>query len=245
MDEPTIESSADLSAVELDPAVLRDLWIVVPAYNEEGKIGEVVGELKRLYPNIVVVDDGSADETRARAREAGAVVLRHPINRGQGAALQTGLQYGLLKGAKYLVTFDADGQHPVDALPRLLSPIFSGHAEIVLGSRFLQDATGVPRPRRLVLGAAVLFTRLFSGVRLTDAHNGLRAFSREAAGMIDIQLDRMAHASEIIDQIRMSGLAFTEVPVQIHYTEYSRAKGQSASAAVRIVFDYFVGRLFR
>jgi glycosyltransferase involved in cell wall biosynthesis len=240
-----MESSADLSAIEPDPAVLRDLWIVVPAFNEEGKIGEVVGELKRLYPNVVVVDDGSADETRARALEAGAVVLRHPINRGQGAALQTGLQYGLLKEAKYLVTFDADGQHPVDALPRLLSPILSGQAEIVLGSRFLQDAGGVPWTRRLLLGAAVLFTRLFSGVRLTDAHNGLRAFSRKAAGMIDIQLDRMAHASEIIDQIRRSGLVFTEVPVRIHYTEYSRAKGQSASAAVRIVFDYFVGRLFR
>ncbi len=245
MVEVKTESDTRSHPGQLDPVVLRDLWIVIPAYNEEAKIGEVVGELKQSYPNVVVVDDGSADATGARALSAGAAVLRHPLNRGQGAALQTGLRYALLRGARYLVTFDADGQHPVDALPRLLGPILSGEAEIALGSRFLRDAGEVPPSRRLLLGGAVLFTRLFSGVRLTDAHNGLRAFSRRAASGIDIQLDRMAHASELIDQIRSSGLAFTEVPVAIRYTEYSKAKGQSASAAIRIVLDYLLGRVLR
>jgi len=228
---------------DLGPSVMRDLWIVVPAFNEEKKIGDVVREIRRQCPNVVVVDDGSEDWTLQRALEAGATVLRHSINRGQGAALQTGLKYALLGGARYLVTFDADGQHPIDALPRLLSPILDGKAEIVLGSRFLRDAGQVPQARRALLGGAVLFTRVFSRVKLTDAHNGLRAFSRRAAGMIDIQLDRMAHASEIIDQVRASGLPYTEVPVQIRYTEYSRAKGQRASGAIRIVIDYFLGRL--
>jgi len=245
MAEAKTESDTGSHPGQLDPAVLRDLWIVIPAFNEQGKIGEVVAELRERYANVVVVDDGSSDATGARALRAGAVVLRHSLNRGQGAALQTGLRYGLLRGARYLVTFDADGQHPVETLPRLLLPVLKGEAEIALGSRFLPGAGGIPRSRRLLLGGAVVFTRLFSGVRLTDAHNGLRAFSRRAAAGIDIQLDRMAHASELIDQIWKSGLAFTEVPVEVRYTEYSRAKGQRASAAIRIVFEYLVGRVLR
>jgi len=245
MVEAKTELDAGSHPGQLDATVLRDLWIVIPAFNEETKIGEVVGELRQGFPNLVVVDDGSSDATGARALRSGAVVLRHPLNRGQGAALQTGLRYALLRGARYLVTFDADGQHPAEALPRLLWPILSGEAEIALGSRFLHDAGAVPPSRRLLLGGAVLFTRLFSGLRLTDAHNGFRAFSRRAAAVIDIQLDRMAHASELIDQIRASGLAFTEVPVAVAYTEYSKAKGQSASAAIRVVFDYLLGRVLR
>lgn len=222
----------------------EDVYILLPAFNEGSAIGEVVAGLLPRFPRVVVVDDGSLDDTAERALAAGAVVLRHPLNRGQGAALQTAIEYALAAGAACLVTFDSDGQHRPEDLPRLLEPIAAGRADVVLGSRFLGDPGAIPRGRRWLLRAAVLFTRWTSGTRLTDTHNGLRAFSRRAAERVDIRLDRMAHASELIDQIRRSGLGWEEVPVTVRYTDYSRRKGQRAGHAVRIVLDYLLGRVF-
>jgi polyprenyl-phospho-N-acetylgalactosaminyl synthase len=231
--------------IELADSVRRTLFVVIAAYNEAAVIERVVRELRAEYPNVVVVDDGSSDETARNARSGGAIVLCHLLNRGQGAALQTGISFALQRGAELVVTFDADGQHRVQDVAALAAPIASGDVEICLGSRFLFDADAVPLRRRILLAAAIVFTRLTSGLRLSDAHNGLRAFSRRAAACIDIQLDRMAHASELIDQIRTSGLSYREVPVRIHYTDYSLAKGQRSSAALRVAWDYLIGRLLR
>jgi glycosyltransferase involved in cell wall biosynthesis len=214
------------------------IWIVIAAYNEGRVIAEVVRPLVNEGCTVVVVDDGSRDDTAACARAAGARILRHAINRGQGAALQSGLRYALEHGASILVTFDADGQHSADDVPRLIGPILDGHAEIVLGSRFLGNAAAVPAARRFLLRSAVAFTGIVSGVKLTDAHNGLRALSRRAAAQIDLRLDRMAHASEIVDQIAQTRLPVVEVPVDIRYTPYSLDKGQRASNAARIVWEY-------
>jgi len=164
---------------------------------------------------------------------------------GQGAALQTGITYALTKGAEYVVTFDADGQHEASDIEAMLAPIVSGECEVTLGSRFLGEAVNLPATRRFLLQGAILFGAAMSGVSLTDAHNGFRAFSRRAAEKLDITLDRMAHASEIIDQIKRSKLTYKEVPVRIQYTAYSLAKGQSSRRAVKIVFDYLIGRLLR
>ena len=222
-----------------------DVWVVIPAFNEAAAIGSVIADLRPFAGNIVVVDDGSKDGTADAAHEAGAVVLRHVINRGQGAALQTGIEYALRRGASAIVTFDSDGQHSAADVPTLLAPLREGRADIVLGSRFLGSTESMPRLRRIVLRFAVLFTRSVSGLKVTDAHNGMRAFSRRAASIIHIQLDRMAHASELMDQIRRSGLPYTEVPVHVRYTEYSRQKGQRGVHAVRIAFDYFIGKFVR
>jgi polyprenyl-phospho-N-acetylgalactosaminyl synthase len=222
-----------------------DVWVVIPAFNEGAAIGSVIAGLRAYASNIVVVDDGSIDGTAGAAHEAGAIVLRHVINRGQGAALQTGIEYALRRGASAIVTFDSDGQHSPADVPTLVAPLRDGRADIVLGSRFLGSTESMPRLRRIVLHLAVLFTRMVSGLRVTDAHNGLRAFSRGAASMVHIQLDRMAHASELMDQIRRSGLVYTEVPVHVRYTEYSRQKGQRGVHAVRIAFDYFIGKFVR
>lgn len=231
---------------ELPQAVRARTAIVIAAYNEAGCIGTVVRELCAVYPRVVVVDDGSADATAQEARLAGASVLRHFVNRGQGAALQTGISYALAQGADYVVTFDADGQHDMADLPGLLWPIVHGEVHICLGSRFLgKRSQKMPWFRRVVLLGAVVFTRLTSRARLTDAHNGLRAFSRQAGLSIDLQLDRMAHASEIVDQFHASGLPYREVPVRIRYTDYSLRKGQRSSAALRVAFEYLVGRLTR
>jgi polyprenyl-phospho-N-acetylgalactosaminyl synthase len=228
------------------PAEVRaGLFIVIAAYNEARAIAGVVSELLTAYPNVIVVDDGSADDTARCAADAGAIVLKHLLNRGQGAALQTGISCALKRGAKYVVTFDADGQHSPADLPALLAPIVAGEVDICLGSRFLGKSTSMPTTRRIMLKGAVIFTRITSGVRLTDAHNGLRAFSRRAALELDIRLDRMAHASELIDQVRSSGLPYREIPVHIRYTDYSLAKGQRSTAAVRVALDYLIGRLLR
>jgi hypothetical protein len=142
-----------------------------------------------------------------------------------------------------VVTFDADGQHRAADVERLLQPLLAGRADVVLGSRFLGASLGVPWVRRWLLRAAVAFTRLVSGVRVTDVHNGLRAFNRDAASKLDFQLDRMAHASELFDQIRRCGLRYLEVPVSVDYTSYSLTKGQRSSAALRIVWDYLLGKI--
>jgi glycosyltransferase involved in cell wall biosynthesis len=217
--------------------------VVIAAYNEGPAIGPVVSDLvSRGYP-VVVVDDGSQDDTAERACASGAITLRHVINRGQGAALQSGIEYALKMGAQIVVTFDADGQHSPEDLPALISPIADGHADVVLGSRFLNRPDLIPRSRRIVLRAAVLFMRCASGVHLTDAHNGLRAFSRRAAAGIHLQIDRMAHASEIVDQIARSRLKTMEIPVRVRYTPYSRSKGQRSTAAARIALQYLAHKV--
>ena len=229
-----------------DPPNRAGVTIVIAAFEEEAALATVIGGLLRAgWRNVVVVDDGSADATSEVAHRAGAHVLRHPINRGQGAALQTGLTYALQQGAEIVVTFDADGQHRVDDIEALISPIRTGEAHAVLGSRFLDHADAVPLGRRALLRGAVWFSRVFSGAQLTDAHNGLRALSAQMVGHIDITLDRMAHASELVDQIVRSELPWREVSVRVEYTEYSRAKGQSSGAALRIAFDYLLGRILR
>ncbi len=231
--------------VQVPPDVRNTVFIVIAAYNESGCIEQVVRELRTLYPQVVVVDDGSSDETFQAATRCAPYVLRHIVNRGQGASLQTGIDFALAQGARIVVTFDADGQHRVADIREMIIPIMDGACEITLGSRFLGGTQNIPASRRLMLRFAVLFTRLVSRVNVTDTHNGLRAFSRRAAEQIHITLDGMAHASELIDQVRDSELPFREVPVQIRYTEYSLNKGQSSRNAVHVALRYLVGKVLQ
>ena len=224
----------------LQPAK-HSIFVVIAAYNEAGAIGSVLSPLVQKY-RCVVVDDGSTDATATEASRAGAIALRHYINRGQGAALQTGITYALRQGAEYLVTFDADGQHDATDIERLLEPLLAQRADVTLGSRFRGSVRGASPFRLLVLKAAVLFTRAVSGLKVTDTHNGLRGFTRRAAAELRIRQDRMAHASEILDEIHRLALPYEEVPVSIQYTDYSRAKGQRSTAAFRVLTDYLIGR---
>jgi len=230
---------------DLPAEVRAATFVVIPAYNEGPCIEQVVREVRSEYPHVVVVDDGSTDGTFDAARRCAPYVLRHVVNRGQGAAIQTGIEFALRRGAKFVVTFDADGQHRVEDIGAMVAPISRGECEITLGSRFLGGAESIPASRRRMLRLAVLFTRVVNRVNLTDTHNGLRAFSRRAADKINITLDRMAHASELIDQVRSSGFPFKEVPVQIRYTPYSVRKGQTARGAVKILVHYLLGRVLR
>jgi polyprenyl-phospho-N-acetylgalactosaminyl synthase len=219
------------------------VWVVIPAYNEAPVIAGVVEAVRASVENVVVVDDCSGDGTREAARSGGAVVLRHPINLGQGAALQTGIRYALSRGAEFIVTFDADGQHRPEDIGVLLDTQRRTGADVVIGSRFLGSAQNIPAARRAILKLAVAFTRMTGGLKLTDVHNGLRLLTRAAAQRIRIRQNRMAHASEIIDEIRRLGLSVTEAPVTIVYTEYSLRKGQRIGNALNILSEIFAARI--
>jgi len=222
-----------------------DVWVVVPAYNESARLGNTLKDLLTVAQTVVVVDDGSKDDTYDVASQYPVWVLRHVVNLGQGAALQTGITFALRQGAQYVATFDADGQHDARDLLSMLEMLQSSGADYALGSRFLGRAEGIPWHRRLMLRAAVLFTRLLSGAVVSDTHNGIRLMTRRGAQRIHITLNRMEHASQIIDQIVASGLPFIEVPVTIRYTQASLAKGQKTSAAVRMGLKLIVEKAFR
>jgi glycosyltransferase involved in cell wall biosynthesis len=218
------------------------VFIVIAAYNEGKSITKVISRLKRYgYHDIVVVDDGSKDETYATALKAGATVLRHVVNRGQGAALKTGIDYSLRNGADIIVTFDADGQHRVEDLKAMISPIKSGDYDVALGSRFLKHVE-MPFFRRLTLKIAVFVVWFFYGAKMTDAHNGFRAMNRKAAQTINITSDRMEHASQIVEEIHKHNLRFKEVPVTILYTNYSIQHGHGGMSQALKVFAKMIFR---
>jgi polyprenyl-phospho-N-acetylgalactosaminyl synthase len=171
--------------------------------------------------------------------------VAHPVNLGQGAALQTGIDYALAQGAEILVTFDADGQHRVTDIAIMVEALRRERADFALGSRFLGQTYNLPTLRRWVLYAATIFTRLTTGLRLTDSHNGLRVLTRKGAAAIRLRQNRMAHASEILVEIAHSGLRYVEVPVTIEYTAYSLAKGQRIGDSVSILLDLFAQELYR
>lgn len=217
-----------------------DTWVVVPLFNEAAVIADVVRGIREFLPQVVCVDDGSSDGSAAAARAAGAVVIQHPVNMGQGAALQTGLEYVVRDPEmRYAVTFDADGQHQVSDAVAMVEVLRAGAVDVVFGSRFLDTRTKPGRSKRLLLRAAVLYTNMTTHMRLTDAHNGLRAMTRAVAERLDIRQNRMAHASEIVEQIGTAGFRYAEHPVHIVYTDYSRSKGQSMLNSVNILTEMF------
>lgn len=221
------------------------VWVVIAAYNEGPTISHVIQGVKDYVHAVAVVDDGSRDETAALAEAAGAHVIRHPINLGQGAALKTGIEYALRRGAQTIVTFDADDQHLASDVPVMVRTLYDSGADIACGSRFLGHAENMPRTRRWMLKLATVFTLLTSGRRMTDAHNGLRAMTRDCARTIDIRQNRMAHASEIINEVARHDLRLVEVPVTIRYSAHSLLKGQRLSNSINILVDLLVKRFYR
>lgn len=220
-----------------------DVWLVIPVYNERPVIAGVIEEALQTFPNIVCVDDGSADGSAQAIARTGAHLVRHPVNMGQGASLQTGLAYARARaGAQYFVTFDADGQHRIEDALRMLEVARSGTADVVLGSRFLGDQADseVPWLKRLVLRVVVALSPSARKLRLTDAHNGLRVLTRPVVEELRITMNGMAHASEIISFLTHSRWRVTEIPVSIVYSDYSKAKGQSLVNGVNILFELSV-----
>ena len=224
-------------------------YIAIAAFNESKSISNVIKSLKNAgYNNIVVVDDCSKDNTYEIALNEGAHVLRHVINRGQGAALKTGIDYSLMKKAKFIVTFDADGQHRVEDLERMATPVWENKCDITIGSRFLSKKAirQMPFTRRWILRGGRLMLFVFYGVIMTDAHNGFRVMNRKSAKKIEIVCDRMAHASEIIEEIHRKRLRYKEIPVIINYNEYTLQHGHGGFVGgLRVAFSMLVKKIAR
>lgn len=209
--------------------------IIVPAYNEALRVGSVVKGLLAIVDTIIVVDDGSYDQTGDIAFRSGATVIRHAVNLGQGAAIQTGLEYTKRLRADYVVMFDADGQFVPKEIDIVLRPLVTNTADVVLGSRFLGKTVGLGVLKRLIIKAAIVFTNIFSNTHLTDTHNGFRAINKKALHVLNLKQNGMAHASEIIDQISTHKLRMQEVPVTVRYDDYSKQKGQPVVNGISIL----------
>lgn len=223
-----------------------DTWVVVRCFNEAAVVGKVVRELRQTFQHVVGIDDGSTDGSAEEMRQAGAWVVRHAVNLGPGAALQTGIDFALRdERCEFIVCFDADGQHRLSDAESMLARIRQEPLDVLVGSRFLGGSTSMPRLRSAVLQAGRIYERLTSGVRLTDGHNGLRVFRRSFAASLDLRMPGMAYASELLDHIARSGCRYAEHPVTIDYTAYSLAKGQPSLNSVNIALDIWVTKLLR
>ncbi|AJF61417.1 TPA: glycosyltransferase family 2 protein [Candidatus Woesearchaeota archaeon] len=210
-------------------------FIVIAAFNEEKKIGKVLDSLlAEKCGNIVVVDDGSADNTAKIAESKKVHVLKHSLNRGQGAALKTGIDYALQEGADIIVTYDADGQFLPEDIEKVVAPVKRKEADIVLGSRFLGKAVNMPFSKKIVLKLGVLVVLLLYRIKITDSQSGFRALSRKAAEKIKLTTDRMEHASEFFWEIMRNRLKYKEVPITVIYDDYSISKGQKWTKSIEL-----------
>jgi glycosyltransferase involved in cell wall biosynthesis len=224
----------------------KKIIVVLPAYNEGPVIRQVITSLLKMVSTIIVVDDGSAVPVINQLHNLPLVIIRHRVNLGQGAALQTGLSHARKLNPDIVITFDADGQHNEDDIKNLIAPIISNEADVVLGSRFLPESESiVPFARKITLQFGRMINFLLSGVLLTDAHNGLRAINKAALEKINLTENRMAHASEFLFELKKHKLRYREVPVHIRYTNYSRQKGQTGGDSIKVLFDLLLHKLFK
>lgn len=224
---------------------MNTCFIIIPAFNEQPVLAQVIAGIRAVSgAEIILVDDGSIEPLQVSGY-AGLHVLRHIVNLGQGAAIATGIAFALEQGAEIILTFDADGQHDPQDIENIQQPVRSGVVDIALGSRFLGRTNKIPWVRTVMIFCARCLHFLLTGLWMTDAHNGFRALNRQAAEAISITENRMAHASEIILEIKRKKLRWEEVPVHIAYTSYSLRKGQHSSNGVRIFFDVVLHKLFR
>ena len=219
-----------------------NLTVIIPAYNEEKHIGEVVQGVKKYTENIIVIDDGSEDRTSEIAQKRGAKVYRHFINRGLGGALGTGIKAALLAGADVMITLDADGQHDPEEIPHLLKPIIEGKADVVIGSRFLKTQK-MPLFRRMGNYFFNFITLFLFGVKTTDSQSGMRVFNKKAAENLEIYTNGMEVSSEILKEIQTHQLKLTEVPIKSIYTAYSLSKGQGFIPGLKTLIKLFILKL--
>lgn len=220
-----------------------DVAIIMPVYNEAKVVGNVINGLLKHFKYVVCINDGSKDDSSLEISKTSAYLVEHPINMGQGAALQTGIEFARQLPVSYFVTFDADGQHRIQDVQVMLKEIKTGKYDVILGSRFLGNTVGMKKSKYLILKMAIQFSNITSGLKLTDTHNGLRVFNRKVAEEMQITLPDMAHASEILEIIAEKKYKYIEIPVTIEYTDYSRSKGQSIINAINIGFDTLLRKI--
>ena len=215
---------------------------VIPAWNEEQNIGPVLTGLKGFADEVIVVDDCSSDRTGAIAEQHGALVLRHPINRGQGAALQTGNAFALKNKADIIVHFDADNQFSAAEIPAMIAPLLAGQADIVFGSRFLGKKSNLPYfKRKIIMPLARMINYYIFRIKLSDPQNGFRALTRESAQKIIIENRGFAHNNEIQLKAFQENLRIQEVPVTVTYHHF----GQKIGSGFKILEDLLISKIIK
>ncbi len=229
----------------MTPASLPVL-VILPAYNEAEVIAEVIADIKRVLDcPIVVVDDGSTDETYQKVRKAGVPVLRHPINRGAGAACMTGIAFARLKKHPYVAFMDADGQHLAEDLIPMFERLQKTEADLVIGSRFLSENHQIPVIRRFYNQIANILTNTFCQGRYSDTQSGFRLLGERAITGIDLYQDDFSYCSEMIIHAEQENLQIVECPISVRYTPYSLRKGQDFQVGIKTAFNFLWKLLFR
>lgn len=224
---------------------MKDLYIVIPAYNEESVIATVLESLqKNGWNQIIVVDDGSKDDTFGVAKKHGAITLRHKINRGAGAATQTGFDAAKLLGAQWAITIDADAQHSADDVQRVVDALATEEMDVVIGSRFLRK-NKIPILRRFFNKLGNFFTFLICGLWVSDSQTGFKGFNRKALDTLHIQADGYEFCTELIRLIAVRELRLSEVPIHVKYTKYSLTKGQNFASGMKTALKLIVRTLMR
>ena len=229
---------------------MKRLTLILPALNEAEVLADVLARLKTALKRLpvdtelVVVNDGSRDETAAIAVKTGATVLTHLINRGLGAALGTGLAYAKKEQADFAITFDSDGQHDPQDIAKVLRPLVNGRADVVIGSRSLSREGKMPFLRRINNLAFNLLTWIFFGKTTSDSLSGFRGFNRRAIKYIRLKTERMEVSNEFFAEIKRHNLKLAEVPIRVIYTPYSMKKGVKPGNVFAIIFR-LVLRLLR
>jgi len=214
--------------------------IIIPVYNEAKMVGRTIEEVLKNFPHVICINDGSTDESEFVLEQIAQIkTINHPINLGQGAAIQTGIDFALQdKKLEFFVTFDADGQHGINDVKNMIDSIQGSNTDIILGSRFLGSTQNMSALKKFILKLAIKFSNLTTGLTLTDTHNGLRVFNRKVAEKLNITMSDMAHASEITQRIADEKFVYKEMPVTITYTEYSVMKSHNPNLnAINILFD--------
>jgi len=225
---------------------VKRAFVIIPVFNDTAVIRHVVEQVIRLGHTVVVVDDGSEEAILPALDKLCVYYIRHRFNLGQGAALQTGITFGLSKGAEFFVTFDADGQHDPSDIAPLMLELSDRNLDIVFGSRFLGlKPSKLPFIRKIILNVARFLNYLFSGILLSDAHNGLRVFNKKAAMSLHLIENRMAHATEFLITVKKKQLKYGEYPVHVSYTAYSRKKGQKTSYSFKVLQDILLHKIFK
>lgn len=232
-----IETTSAVSATNYS---MTNIYIVIPAKNEGKRISQVIHQTKLLgFDNIVVVNDGSTDNTSEIACQYGATVLTHPINLGAGAATQTGVEYALERGAEIIVTMDGDNQHFPEDISKLVNALEEKEVDVVIGSRFLTFNDAIPPVRRFYNKIGNLLTTLITGARISDSQSGMKAFRAEFARKIHFHFNGYEFCTEFIHLIRHHEASFAEVPINVRYSDETLQKGQSLGNGIKMAYRFF------